>query len=156
LELTQMYQCNLQFLIIKLQKEINNKTMRSQLKCWIQKRCNTATIGEPTERGTHYWQNTGGRHSLSSSNKCTQLLQYRMKQDTDWNTASMSYNPLELYQLIEKMTCTDRGSIPIHHCVWSGTWFLLILAGDNVQPALVQKIQHKGWCWIGYQHNLTA
>jgi hypothetical protein len=27
-----------------------------------------------------------------------------MKQDTNWNMASTSYNPLELYQLIEKMT----------------------------------------------------
>jgi hypothetical protein len=27
-----------------------------------------------------------------------------MKQDTDWNMASMSYNPLELYWLIKKMT----------------------------------------------------
>jgi hypothetical protein len=27
-----------------------------------------------------------------------------MKQDTDWNTASTSYKPLELYWLIEKMT----------------------------------------------------
>ncbi len=66
LELTQMHQCNLQFWIMKLQKEITNKTMRSQSKCWIQKRCNTATIGEPTKRGMHYWQNTEGRHSLSS------------------------------------------------------------------------------------------
>jgi hypothetical protein len=32
------------------------------------------------------------------------LLQDRMKQDTNWNMASMSYNPLELYWLIEKMT----------------------------------------------------
>jgi hypothetical protein len=36
--------------------------------------------------------------------QCTQLLQDRMKQDTDWNTASTSYNPLELYWLIKKMT----------------------------------------------------
>jgi hypothetical protein len=28
--------------------------MRSQSKCCIQKRHNTATIGEPTERGTRY------------------------------------------------------------------------------------------------------
>jgi hypothetical protein len=28
--------------------------MRSQLKCRIQKRHNTATIGEPTERGMRY------------------------------------------------------------------------------------------------------
>jgi hypothetical protein len=34
--------------------------------------------------------------------QCTQLLQDRMKQDTDWNVASTSYNPLELYRLIEK------------------------------------------------------
>jgi hypothetical protein len=36
--------------------------------------------------------------------QCTQLLQDRMKQDTDWNMTSTSYNPLELYRLIEKMT----------------------------------------------------
>jgi hypothetical protein len=36
--------------------------------------------------------------------QCTQLLQDRMKQDTNWNTASTSYNPLELYRLIKKMT----------------------------------------------------
>jgi hypothetical protein len=36
--------------------------------------------------------------------QCTQLHQDRMKQDTNWNTASTSYNPLELYRLIKKMT----------------------------------------------------
>jgi hypothetical protein len=36
--------------------------------------------------------------------QCTQLLQDRMKQDTDWNITSTSYNPLELYRLIEKTT----------------------------------------------------
>jgi hypothetical protein len=54
LELTQMHQCNLQFWIMKLQKQITNKTMRSQSKCQIQRRCNTATIGEPTKRGMCY------------------------------------------------------------------------------------------------------
>jgi hypothetical protein len=34
--------------------------------------------------------------------QCTQLLQDRMKQDTDWNTVSTSYDPLTLYRLIEK------------------------------------------------------
>jgi hypothetical protein len=67
LELTQMHQYNLRFQIMKLQKEITNKTMRSQSKCWIQRRCNTANVGEPTKRGMRYWQNTDGRHSLSSS-----------------------------------------------------------------------------------------
>jgi hypothetical protein len=36
--------------------------------------------------------------------QCSQLLQDRMKQDTDWNMMSTSYNPLELYRLIEKTT----------------------------------------------------
>jgi hypothetical protein len=36
--------------------------------------------------------------------QCTQLLQDRMKQDTNWNMTSTSYNPLELYRLIKKMT----------------------------------------------------
>jgi hypothetical protein len=54
LELTQMHQCNLRFWIIKSQKEVTNKTMRSQAKCQIQRRRNTAMIGEPTERGMRY------------------------------------------------------------------------------------------------------
>jgi hypothetical protein len=31
-----------------------------------------------------------------------------MKQDTDWNAASTSYNPLELYRLIEKTTLAHQ------------------------------------------------
>jgi hypothetical protein len=53
--------------------------------------------------------------------------------------ASTSYNPLDLYQLIKKTTLvqTEKASIPVCHCVQSGTWFLLIPAGDYVQPAMV-------------------
>jgi hypothetical protein len=36
--------------------------------------------------------------------QCTQLLQDKLKQDTDWTTVSTSYNPLTLYRLIEKTT----------------------------------------------------
>jgi hypothetical protein len=42
------------------------------------------------------------------------------------------------------LASADRGSIPVCYCVQSGTQILLILAGDNVQPAMVEKIQHKG------------
>jgi hypothetical protein len=35
--------------------------------------------------------------------QCTQLLQDSMKQDADWNAASTSNDPLDLYQLIKKM-----------------------------------------------------
>jgi hypothetical protein len=34
--------------------------------------------------------------------QCTRLLQGKMKQDTDWNTVSISYDPLTLYRLIER------------------------------------------------------
>ena len=34
--------------------------------------------------------------------KCTQLLQDKMKQDTEWNVVRTSYDPLILYRLIEK------------------------------------------------------
>jgi hypothetical protein len=34
--------------------------------------------------------------------QCTQLLQDKMKQDTDWSTVSISYDPLTLYRLIER------------------------------------------------------
>jgi hypothetical protein len=49
--------------------------------------------------------------------QCTQLLQDRMKQDTDWNMASTSYNPGIVLAARENDSCTDRGSIPIRHCV---------------------------------------
>jgi hypothetical protein len=35
--------------------------------------------------------------------QCTQLLQDKMKQDSSRSTVSMSYNPLELYRLIEQV-----------------------------------------------------
>jgi hypothetical protein len=34
--------------------------------------------------------------------KCTQLLQDKMKQDTEWTNVSKSYDPLTLYILIER------------------------------------------------------
>ena len=34
--------------------------------------------------------------------QCTQLLQDKMKQDTEWNVVSTSYEPLTFYRLIEK------------------------------------------------------
>jgi hypothetical protein len=34
--------------------------------------------------------------------QCTQFLQDKMKQDLDWNTVSISYDPLTLYWLIER------------------------------------------------------
>jgi hypothetical protein len=44
--------------------------------------------------------------------QCTQLLQDRRKQDTNWNMASKSYEPLHLYQLIEKTTLAQTVVAP--------------------------------------------
>ncbi len=35
--------------------------------------------------------------------QCTQLLQDKMKQDASWTMVSTSYNPLELYRLIQQV-----------------------------------------------------
>jgi hypothetical protein len=51
------------------------------------------------ERNTNLIKHRGQAFSLIQG-KCTQLLQDKMKQDTDWNTVSISYDPLTLYQLI--------------------------------------------------------
>jgi hypothetical protein len=34
--------------------------------------------------------------------QCTQLLQDKMKQDTEWTDVSTSYDPLNMYRLIER------------------------------------------------------
>jgi hypothetical protein len=48
------------------------------------------------ERNALLMKHRGQAFSLIPS-QCTKLLQDRMKQDTDWNTASTSYDPLDLY-----------------------------------------------------------
>jgi hypothetical protein len=49
------------------------------------------------ERNTLLTKHRGQAFSLILGQSCTDLLQDRMKQDTDWNTASTSYNPLDLH-----------------------------------------------------------
>ena len=43
--------------------------------------------------------------------QCTQLLQDKMKQDSDWTTVSTSFNPLALYSLIEKTVLTQSETL---------------------------------------------
>jgi hypothetical protein len=42
-----------------------------------------------------------GQAFLLILGQCTQILQDKMKQDTNWNTVSTSYDPLTLYRLIQ-------------------------------------------------------
>jgi hypothetical protein len=53
------------------------------------------------ERNTNLITHRGQYFSLIQG-QCTQLLQDKMKQDTEWNTVSISYDPLTLYRLIER------------------------------------------------------
>ena len=53
------------------------------------------------ERNANLLKHRGQAFSLILG-QCTQMLQDKMKQDTDWNSVSISYDPLTLYRLIEK------------------------------------------------------
>jgi hypothetical protein len=48
------------------------------------------------ERNTNLIKHRGQSFSLIQG-QCTQLLQDKMKQDMDWNTVIISYDPLTLY-----------------------------------------------------------
>jgi hypothetical protein len=57
------------------------------------------------ERNANLIKHRGRSFSLIQG-QCTQLLQDKMKQDTDWNTVSISYDALTLYRLIERTVLT--------------------------------------------------
>jgi hypothetical protein len=54
------------------------------------------------ERSAQLTKHRGQAFSLILG-QCTQLLQDKMKEDTDFITVSTSYDPLLLYRLIEKL-----------------------------------------------------
>jgi hypothetical protein len=58
------------------------------------------------ERNTNLIKHRGQALSLIQG-QCNQLLQEKMKQDKDWNTVSISYDPLPLYRLIEMTVLTQ-------------------------------------------------
>jgi hypothetical protein len=53
------------------------------------------------ERNTNLTKHRGQAFSFIQG-QCTQLLQDKTKQDTDWNTVIISYDPLTLHRLIER------------------------------------------------------
>jgi hypothetical protein len=53
------------------------------------------------ERNASLAKHRGQTYSLILG-QCSQLLKDKMKQDADWSTVSVSYDPLTLYRLIEK------------------------------------------------------
>ena len=53
------------------------------------------------EQNANLLKHRGQAYSLILG-QCTQMLQDRMKQDIDWTSTGVSYDPLTLYRLIEK------------------------------------------------------
>ena len=49
--------------------------------------------------------------------QCTQLLQDKLKQDATWSSVSKSYDPLELYKLIEKVILKQTEDQYVHASV---------------------------------------
>ena len=49
--------------------------------------------------------------------QCTQLLQDELKQDATWSSVSTSYDPLELYKLIEKVILKQTEDQYVHAAV---------------------------------------
>jgi hypothetical protein len=61
---------------------------------------------------THFWERNAnlikhrGQVFSLIQGQCTQLLQDKMKQDTDWTNVSTSYDPLTIYLLLERTVLT--------------------------------------------------
>jgi hypothetical protein len=68
------------------------------------------------ERNTNLIKHRGQPFSLLQG-QCTQLLQDKMKQDTDWNTVIISYDPLTLYRLMERTILAQTEDQTVCHSV---------------------------------------
>ena len=63
-----------------------------------------------TYRERNNWLTNHRRQGFSLIlGQCTQVLQDKMRLDTEWNVFSTSYDPLTLYRLIEKTVLGQTG-----------------------------------------------
>ena len=86
-----------------------------------------------------------GQGFLLILGQCTQLLQDKMKQDTEWNVVRTSYEPLSLYRLIEKTVLGQtEDQYPFATVYNQEIGFLCIQARQSIQPTVVQAVQYKG------------
>ena len=76
--------------------------------------------------------------------QCTQLLQDRMKQDTEWTNVSTFFDPLTLHRLIDKTTLAQtENQYPFATVYDQASGFVFIPTRRTVvQPTMVWKIQH--------------
>jgi hypothetical protein len=86
------------------------------------------------ERNTNLIKHRGQAFSLIQG-QCTHLLQDKMNQDTDWNTVSISYDPLTLYRLIERTVLAQHEDQYPFDTVYDQE--LSAQAGQSVQPTVL-------------------
>ena len=80
--------------------------------------------------------------------QCTQLMQDKMNQDTEWNVVKTSCDPLTLYRLIEKTVLGQTEyQLPFRNGVQPITWFLRIQTRQSVQTIVVRAVQYTCGRW---------
>jgi hypothetical protein len=81
-----------------------------------------------------------------------------MKQDANWNVASTSYDPLDLYQLIGKMTLVQmEDQYPFATVYDQELAFYSIRQETMSNPQWYEKFNTKvDVGWISYQRNSTV
>jgi hypothetical protein len=95
------------------------------------------------ERSAQLVKNRGQAFSLILG-QCTQLLQDKMKQDTDWITVSTSYDPLTLYRLIEKTTLAQtEDQYPFATVYEQETAFYLFQQNSLTNPQWYERFNTK-------------
>jgi hypothetical protein len=121
------------------------------------------------ESNTNLIKHRGQDFSLIQG-QCTQLLQEKMKQDTDWNTVSISYDPLNLYRLVERTVLAQTEDQYPFATVYDQElscysfkqdnmskpqWYERFNTKVDVSGAIRVTRQHKGFCWNMWLKNHT-
>ena len=95
------------------------------------------------ERNTQLTKHRGQAFSLILG-QCTQLLQDKMKQDTDWNIGKHFIRSFDFVSIDrEDDFGANGGPIPVRHRLRTGTCILRVPTGLLVKPAVVRALQHK-------------
>jgi hypothetical protein len=94
----------------------------------------TYPVKQCAANGRLYSQNTVVKTFSLILWQCSQLLQDKMKQDTDYIEVNTSYDPLLLHRILEQ---TIQGSIPVRHCVRSESIVSFLQTGKDVKSSMV-------------------
>jgi hypothetical protein len=94
------------------------------------------------ERNASLAKHGGQTYSLILG-QCSQLLKDKMKQDINWGTVSVSYDPLTLYQLIEKTILAQTEDQYPFATIYEQELSIFISSGEHEQSTVVRAFQHE-------------